>query len=62
MSVRTALALAAGIGLSVLAMPGCTSAQQAEAKAVNAEVMAKLNAYCDGRQKAIEALGEAGAP
>lgn len=48
-----------GSGLRLLA--ACGGAGSAELEKAAAEARAKMNQYCDARQKAIEALSEAGA-
>jgi len=57
----TLAALATALATGGAALAGCGAQSQQELERANAAVMAKVNAYCDGRQKAIEALGEAGA-
>lgn len=54
------LVLASGIA----ALVACSSASREEFAKAEAAARAKVNQYCDARQKAIEALGvgEGGAP
>ena len=62
---RAAVLSLLGLGACKLVL-NCTQTQQQaaveDARKVATEAKTKVDSYCDSRQRAIEALGEAGAP
>jgi hypothetical protein len=56
-ALATLMVLGSGIGL----LDACSGAGGQEIQKVDAAVMRGLNAYCDGRAKLLDSLGEAGA-
>jgi len=63
MRLRYALAFLLVLGAGIDLLAACGSASRAQVEKAADEARARVNAYCDARAKALEALGtgEAGA-
>lgn len=53
--------IATALAVGGIALVGCGPAHREALAKAEADARAKVNAYCTARQKAIEALGAAGA-